>query len=113
MRAAHMRLALDIAVLAVGSPAAAQRSVAPVDVSLTVDAAHAYQARVSVVARVEADIVADVRFVHLDVRPTGVRRAMGCDAPSRPRHPEIRHPQPTTRNPRHLVQTLPLCNYHL
>ena len=91
-----MRLLLAAALaLVLASTASAQsRAAAPVDVALLADAAHPFQYRVSVVARVDADIVADVRFVHLDVRPAGSRRALGCDAPARPRHPESRHLSP-------------------
>jgi hypothetical protein len=66
--------------------ASAQRAVAPsiVDVAVLPDTMP-YQYRVSVVARSEAEIVADLRWLHLDVRTAGSRRSIGCDAPTRPR----------------------------
>lgn len=41
--------------------------------------------RLSVVARVDVQLTADVRLVHLEVRSAGARRALSCDAPTRPR----------------------------
>lgn len=86
-----MRLAsiVVLAALCVSAPAAAQRHArstqpAPVDAQLFLGTAP-HTLRLSVVARTEVELTADVRLLHLEVRAPGARRALACDAPTRPR----------------------------
>jgi hypothetical protein len=84
-----MRLAVLVlcSLLTLAPSVQAQRRAASsvVDVAVMPDESRAYQYTVSVVARVDADVVADLRWLHLEVRPAGSRRALSCDSPARPR----------------------------
>jgi hypothetical protein len=86
-----MRLALVLAlgVLTLAAPAAAQRRTrttapAPVDAQLFA-LTTPHMLRLSVVARTEVELTADVRLLHLEVRAPGARRGLPCDPPVRPR----------------------------
>ena len=88
-----MRLAGPLALLllcgALAPTAAAQRRARvtgplPIDAALLVGSSP-YEYRLSVSARADVELTADVRLLHLEVRPAGARRALTCDSPTRPR----------------------------
>ncbi|MFO0680583.1 MAG: hypothetical protein U0234_00965 [Sandaracinus sp.] len=77
-----------LASLATPATATAQRrrasAPAPIDVQLSTGA-RAYEVELRIVARADVELAEDLRLLHLEVRPEGVRRALTCDAPDRPR----------------------------
>lgn len=79
-------IVLSCAIFAPGALAQRRRGgdTAAVDAQLELDAGAPRRVRLSLVARDDVEVTADLRLLRLEVRPIGRGRALPCDAPPRP-----------------------------
>lgn len=73
-----------------GAPHAEAQRRARASAELPIDAqlftgGSAHEFRLSISARSEVELTADLRLLHLEVRTAGARRGLACDSPARPR----------------------------